>query len=277
MADSSKQMVCIAEVSVTKVRRERQKAAKAESANFMQVVKSRLEVLEEAVAQISAQMKKMLESNMCMPPGLHDAAAVQQLQGRVERLETLLVCSLQLSPEVDAVLAGLLETRLVAEPDRELSPITEMHEMQVDQFALAPTCLNFDAHSETDAPKQAEDAFKTNVSSLVEELPMKMHCGTGQVGSASCPSGVGSGDQFAPKKFLGAPANAQTKMEDDRSATASEEKTTDRLQEIVEDEGPVGAAVEADDDGLPAQHIAMARYLRSSMREAFEEVAHERR
>ena len=37
---------------------------------------------------------------------------------------------------------------------------------------------------------------------------VSMHSGTGQVGSALCPSGFGSGVQFVPAEFLGAPAAA---------------------------------------------------------------------
>ena len=34
---------------------------------------------------------------------------------------------------------------------------------------------------------------------------INVYCRTGQVGSALCPSGFGSGVQFAPAQFLGAP------------------------------------------------------------------------
>ena len=40
-----------------------------------------------------------------------------------------------------------------------------------------------------------------------KDTVVDVECGTGQVGSALCPSGFGSGVQFAPAQFLGAPAN----------------------------------------------------------------------
>ena len=42
-------------------------------------------------------------------------------------------------------------------------------------------------------------------SIIVERRAADVHSGIGQVGCALCPSGVGSGVQFAPAQFLGAP------------------------------------------------------------------------
>ena len=52
-----------------------------------------------------------------------------------------------------------------------------------------------------------------------------VHYGAGQVGSALCPSGFGSGVQFAPAQFLGAPAYAYEAKSEKESPEASSAET----------------------------------------------------
>ena len=120
-------------------------------------MKLRIEVLEVTVTQLRAQVKNMLPC--VVPPGLHNFSASEQFQRRVERLETLLVCSPECSLDVDVVLARLLERRCSVEPEKEISLIKQLQEIQDQDLSGTVACLNFDKYRDADIPNLSENAF----------------------------------------------------------------------------------------------------------------------
>ena len=79
--------------------------------------------------------------------------------------------------------------------------------------------------------KQQTDTQTATVAAHHDAIDV--NCGTGQVGSSLCPSGFGSGVQFGPAQFLGAPADAcETKH---KTETTKLENTVDETAEAHAD------------------------------------------
>ena len=159
MASTLQSMSTNPKISVTKARRERQKAAMAESGNEIQAIRYKLEALEDTVAQLAVKVERSIPCPL-MPPGLSDPLS-ETLQARLDRLEILLICSPSMSPDVDTVLSKLLEKCNKMEPDRELSPIKEMEEDVYNQALSTRACPNFDIYSEAHRsdPEEEEEVI----------------------------------------------------------------------------------------------------------------------
>ena len=111
-------------------------------------VEKRFKNLEDAISSMTSKvddiLSKISQSALQYPPGL------VSFQERLERLETLLVCSSQLSPDVDSVLTELLNRRSNPEPEKELSPIKEAIEKEMNNAPVLPECLFFGIYSDTE-------------------------------------------------------------------------------------------------------------------------------
>jgi len=190
------------------IRRERQRIAHA---NMHYKLETTLKGIEDKVTSLQAS---------CGPPGLQSElgmrlngidAAIQSLMSsqfqtlcakldqameniavlsashsessaRVDRLETLLVCSPSFGPSVDTVLNNMLPRKLCEEPELELSPSkSDLAESYIGRISQTSPLLHKSGSDDSDEISGVATTSQTNADMIVQDLvPIghlrKSHC-----------------------------------------------------------------------------------------------------